>query len=117
MRKLRVGFAGYGVVGLLRRKYVDKTSTFKTIAVSDRKFRESALAEPGIKSFVDYEELLKEELDVLFVCLSNDVASAATIAGLKRGLHVFCEKPPGQNLNDIAKVIRCQKKHPNLQLK
>ena len=117
MRKLRVGFAGYGVVGQLRRKYVDKTSTFKTIAVSDRKFRESALAEPGIKSFVDYEELLKEELDVLFVCLSNDVASAATIAGLKRGLHVFCEKPPGQNLNDIAKVIRCQKKHPNLQLK
>ena len=117
MKKLRVGFAGYGVVGQLRRKYVDKTSIFKTIAVSDRKFEESALAESGIKSFVDYEELLKEELDVLFACLSKDVASAATIAGLDRGLHVFCEKPPGQNLNDIAQVIQCKKKHPDLQLK
>ena len=117
MNTLRVGFAGYGVVGKLRRNYVDNHPSFTTVAVSDRKLREPGFLEDSVKAFPDYQELLKEELDVLFVCLSNDVAAEATIAGLSRGLHVFCEKPPGKDLNDIARVIECQKTHPELQLK
>jgi len=117
MKTLRVGFAGYGVVGKLRRKYVDEHSSFTTVAVSDRKLKGHGFLEQSVKSFPDYKELLEEDLDVLFVCLSNDVAADATIAGLNRGLHVFCEKPPGKNLDDIARVIKCQEKHPELQLK
>jgi predicted dehydrogenase len=49
--------------------------------------------------------------------MTNDMAAEVTIAGLERGLHVFCEKPPGRNLTDIAKVWNCKKKHPRLQLK
>lgn len=117
MNPLRVGFAGYGVVGQLRHKYVNNVSSFTTVAVSDRKLENGNLLEHKVKTFSHYEELLNEDLDVLFVCLSNDVAADATIAGLNRGLHVFCEKPPGQNLNDIARVIECQKMHPKLKLK
>ncbi len=56
-------------------------------------------------------------LDVLFVCLPNDVAPAATIAGLERGLHVFCEKPPGRTVGDIRRVIAAEHSHPTLKLK
>ena len=45
--------------------------------------------EHGIKSFVSYKDLLKEDLDILFVCLPNDLAATVTIEGLKKGLHVF----------------------------
>jgi len=117
MKKLRVGFAGYGVVGKLRRQHIDLSSSFTTVAVSDRSYKKKDILEDGVKCFPHYEDLLHEELDVLFVCLSNDVTADATIAGLNRGLHVFCEKPPGQNLNDIARVMQCQKQHPGLQLK
>ena len=40
-----------------------------------------------------------------------------TIAGLERGLHVFCEKPPGRTVSDIRRVIACEKNHPGQKLK
>ena len=39
-----------------------------------------------------------------------------TVAALKRGLHVFCEKPPGRSVEDIKKVILHEKMNPNLKL-
>ncbi|MDA1091287.1 MAG: Gfo/Idh/MocA family oxidoreductase, partial [Proteobacteria bacterium] len=65
----------------------------------------------------DYKKLLSEDLDVLFVSLSNDINADATISGLERGMHVFCEKPPGRDIADIARVIAAEKKHPDLKLK
>jgi hypothetical protein len=35
---LRVGIAGYGVVGTRRRRYIDENPYFLTVAVSDVKF-------------------------------------------------------------------------------
>ena len=60
--------------------------------------------------------LLTEELDALFVCLTNDIAAEVTIAALQNGLHVFCEKPPGRNVDDIVRVIACERQHPALKL-
>ena len=31
-------------------------------------------------------------------------------------MHVFCEKPPGRNVEDILSVIECERLHPNLKL-
>jgi predicted dehydrogenase len=66
----------------------------------------------------NYKDLLeKQELDILFVCLPNYMASEVTIAGLEKGLNVFCEKPPGKTVEDVKAVIRCTKKYPHLKLK
>ena len=116
-KPLRVGFAGYGVVGKLRRHFIDLHPSFHTVGVSDRTFDDQGTFDDGVKYFSSYENLLHENLDVLFVCLSNDIAADATIAGLNRELHVFCEKPPGRDLNDITRVIECEKYHPSLKLK
>ena len=113
----KVGIAGYGVVGTIRRKFIDKTTNFKTVAVCDKKFEKIGVLPDGVSCFPDYRQLLKEELDVLFVSLPNYMASEVTIAGLSRGLHVFCEKPPGRNVQDIRGVIAAEKEHPNLKLK
>ena len=53
----------------------------------------------------------------MFVCLSNDVAATATIGGLERSFHVFCEKPPGRDMNDIASVREVYQRQPNQVLK
>lgn len=102
-RKLRVGIAGYGVVGKRRRHYIDLYPDLELVAVCDRTFDREQTVD-GVKAFTDYKALLGEALDVLFICLTNDIAPEVTIAGLKHGLHVFCEKPPGRNLADIARV-------------
>src|SRR5690348_6685433 len=101
---LRVGIAGYGVVGKRRRHFIDRHPLLRTVAVCDRTFDGSGSLEDGVAYFRSYQDLLEQKLDVLFVCMTNDVAPEATIAGLKRGLHVFCEKPPGRTVADVQAV-------------
>ena len=114
---LKVGIAGYGVVGQRRREHIDKRADMKVVAVCDRNFSPDKKEINGASCHIHYADLFKEELDVLFVCLTNDVAAHATIAGLEKGLHVFCEKPPGRDLADIAKVMECAKTRPGQKLK
>jgi predicted dehydrogenase len=114
--KLRVGIAGYGVVGQRRHHFIKENPVLETIAVCDRKFESAGQFDNGIRYYTNYHDLLKEEIDVLFVCLTNDINPDATIDGLKLGLHVFCEKPPGRNVKDIKRVIDCEKTHSNLKL-
>ena len=130
-QKLRVGIAGYGVVGKRRFEIIKTHPQLTTVAVCDRHFKDGAwppaektgiLNGEGklneeIKYFPDYRELLQEDLDILFVCLTNDIAAEVTIAGLESGLHVFCEKPPGRNVKEILNVIECEKQHPTQKLK
>jgi predicted dehydrogenase len=115
--KLKVGIAGYGVVGKRRRQVIDIHPNLVTTAVCDRTLDGTGAFDDGVRYYSHYTPMLEEDLDVLFVCLTNDINPNATIDGLKRGLHVFCEKPPGRDIEDITRVLECEKKHPNLKLK
>jgi len=114
---LRVGIAGYGVVGQRRQNHIDRRDDMRVISVSDQKFDDDGVFENGLRYWRDNTRLLEEDIDVLFVCLTNDVAADVTIAGLERGLHVFCEKPPGRDVADIERVIDCERRHPGKVLK
>ena len=117
-KKLRVGIAGHGLVGQRRHQYIDLRPDMEVVAVSDVKFPTMRSVDNGILCFNDFRLLVEEvELDVLFVCLPNDVAPEATMAGLEKKCHVFCEKPPGRNLNDIRQIQAVEAKHPELKLK
>ena len=116
-RKLRVGIAGYGVVGRRRSKYIEEHSDMQVVAVCDRSFDGEGELEGGVRYYASYAKLFEEELDAAFVCLTNDVAAEVTIAALSRGFHVFCEKPPGRNVEDILRVVLCEREHPQLKLK
>jgi predicted dehydrogenase len=113
---LKVGIAGFGIVGKRRKACVDREPRFELIAVCDRTFADEGTLHDGVRYYREYRRLLREKLDVLIVCLTNDIAPEVTIAGLEHGMHVFCEKPPGRNLDDIAAVIRCERRHPRLKL-
>jgi predicted dehydrogenase len=114
--RLRVGIAGYGVVGRRRRQFIDQHPELECVAVCDRKL-DGARTADGVRAHADYRGLLAEPLDVLFVSLPNDLAPNVTIAGLDKGLHVFCEKPPGRTIADIERVIAAERAKPRLKLK
>ncbi|NTW99021.1 MAG: Gfo/Idh/MocA family oxidoreductase [Geobacteraceae bacterium] len=116
MNKLHVGIAGYGIVGKRRRTCVDANPNMELVAVCDRSFDGNGTFPDSVRYFTDYHNLLKENLDVLIVCLTNDIAPEVTIAGLESGLHVFCEKPPGRSVEDIVRVIQCENKYPDCKL-
>jgi predicted dehydrogenase len=115
---LNVGIAGYGIVGKRRHRFIDLNPKLKTVAVCDRSFEGDGQLNNEVNYYSNYNDLFsKENLDVLFVCMTNDIASEVTCAGLENNYHVFCEKPPGRDLEDIRKVIEIEKKHPHLRLK
>ena len=115
--RLRIGIAGYGVVGKRRRQFIDTRGDMTTIAVSDATYSDDGHHGDGTLYFSDFRKLADCDLDALFVCLPNDVAPAATIMGLERGFHVFCEKPPGRTVADIERVRSVEAKYPTLRLK
>lgn len=115
-KRLRIGIAGYGVVGRRRHAAVDLNPRLHTVAVSDVAFRPSPLAD-DVAYCKSYESLLEHDLDALIVCLPNNVAAAATRAGLEHGLHVFCEKPPGRSLEEIRSVRAVEAGNSALKLK
>ena len=116
MNQLKVGIAGYGIVGQRRRECIERNSSMRVVAVCDRTFESDGIFSDQVSFYRDYMRLLEDDLDVLIVCLTNDVASKVTVAGLESGCHVFCEKPPGRSIEDIVWVIQCEQKHPELKL-
>ena len=141
---LKVGIAGYGLVGRQRRVFIDNNQSMETVAVCDVRFKSDARMEGSDSVRDDYEDLEKiacdkpfigkmkdgvlytdnyrlllEELslDVLFVCVPTYVAAEITIAGLEKGLHVFCEKPPACTLEEMKRIVDVEKKYPDLKLK
>ena len=116
MARLKVGIAGYGIVGKRRHECLDKHPRFETVAVCDRNFPTDATLPSGIRAFTNYRALLDLPLDVLIVCMSNDMAAEVTIAGLEKGLHVFCEKPPARTLEELSAVLETERGRPNQRL-
>lgn len=117
MSGLKAAIAGYGVVGQRRHACIDRHPDLELVAVCDRRFDGEGTMESGVRFYTDYRKLLGEDLDLLLVCLTNDIAPEVTIAGLEHGLHVFCEKPPGRTVADIVRVREHEQRHRNRNLK
>lgn len=117
MKKLRVGIAGYGVVGRRRRLHIDAHPNMEVAAVSEEKFGRDGTMPDGVRQYADYHDLIADrELDAVFVCLPTYLNADATTLALKQGLHVFCEKPPGRNIADIVRVRAAERRRPGLKL-
>lgn len=117
MSTLKVGIAGYGIVGKRRSQFINSHPNLSVVAVCDQIFDADFTDATGLQCFKHADDLLKCDLDILFVCLPNNVAADVTMGALKRGMHVFCEKPPGRTVEDIQNVIAVEKGNPHLKLK
>jgi len=118
MDKLKVAIAGFGIVGKRRFLYINQHPSLKVTAICEQNSFEKSLEYSEINCYKSYKDLLsKEDLDVIFVCLTNNIAAEVTINSLKKGLHVFCEKPPGMTVQEIEQVIKVEKSFPKLKLK
>ena len=115
--KYKVGIAGYGIVGERRKKFIELNPNLNLVAICDKLKEKRDDIEDDISFFTDYRDLLNLDLDIIFVCMTNDIAPEVTISSLKKGLHVFCEKPPGRNVTDIEEVIKAENNSKNQILK
>ena len=114
---IRVGIAGYGIVGRKRHHFLSADPNFIVSAICDKTLSSNTVSDPSISTFTDYQSLLSCPIDAIFVCLSNDMAAEVTLRSLEQNLHVFCEKPPARNLTELQPILVQEKSQNKLKLK
>lgn len=109
MKKLRLGIIGTG--GIARCCHIQpllKNPEIEVVAVCD--IVEDKLArfakEFGIKdTFVDYRDLLaRDDIDAVDICTPNYLHSTIAVDALKKGKHVFTEKPDAVSVEEVLKM-------------
>lgn len=116
-KTIKVGIAGYGIIGRRRHDVINRNKKLELIAACDKTFKEDKQTKNSINYYQDYQSLIhQEELDAVFVCMSNDIAAEVTMACLENGIHVFCEKPPGINVQQVKDIQSIEKKNTDIKL-
>ena len=114
---MRVGIAGYGVVGKTRHRSIESNTSYQVTAISESSENARKSIPDGIDIYNDYKTLIASaELDVIFISLPNQFAAEAACLSLQKGLHVFCEKPPARTHAELLEVEKQSLKFPELKL-
>ena len=107
---------GYGYMGQIRKRVVDTLPGLELGGICDP-FSTSEQTGVDCPHYRDYREAIDEiHPEIVFVCTPNRYSPDVSVYSLKRGCHVFCEKPPGRNLEDIQRIIAAEQAHPGLKL-
>lgn len=110
---LKCGIVGFGYMGAIRKKVIESHSELELIGICEvnKEKSEEIIDTPVFSSF---EELLSQNPDVVFVCTPNCYSPEISIECLNRGIHVFCEKPPGRNVQDIISMKNAENSNTKL---
>jgi predicted dehydrogenase len=112
-RTFTCGIVGYGYMGEIRKRVVDQCSRLELIGVSDTDDSKRQKV-TGCLAFETTEELIAKAPDILFVCTPNAYSPEICVDAMNRGMHVFCEKPPGRGLSDIRSIMAAEKNNVKL---
>ena len=106
---VKVGIIGCGKIAQVRHipEYLDNPNAKLTGLYDLNLQRAKELAEKyDCKSYESVEEMLADpEIDAVSVCVANHVHAEITIAALKAGKHVLCEKPMATKLKDCQMMV------------
>lgn len=108
MSKLKIGIIGVGnisevhIAGYLAREDVE---LYAFCDMNEKRLKEKGEKYGVTRLFTDYNEMLKlEEIDAVSVCTWNCAHAPASIAALKSGKHVLCEKPMAMNAEQAIEM-------------
>ncbi len=124
-KKINVAVAGLGFMGLTHLRVYQKIRHARIVAVCDNsrlpvngvlrgvggniKINSSADIQlgPRVKIYREFSELLADrEVELVDICTPTALHSEQTIAALKAGKHVLCEKPLAENAAVARKILK-----------
>ena len=111
MAKIRAGVIGAGI-GRYHIEGYEASDNAEVVALCDvNKQALARLADAhGIeKTFTDYRQMLKLDLDCVSVCVPNRLHAPLTVDCLKAGKHVLCEKPLARNAREGRRMVDAAK--------
>jgi 1,5-anhydro-D-fructose reductase (1,5-anhydro-D-mannitol-forming) len=98
---LKIGIIGLGKMGQIRVDAILKSGQ----AVIDSIYDPDYDVTLPFNSVDSAEDIINNQaIDAVFICTPNYLNAPLTIKALKSGKHVFCEKPPTMNLDELEEV-------------
>jgi predicted dehydrogenase len=118
---LRIGMVGLGNMGQGHFSRVQASGLGRVVAVADVEpdrraghapvsgnieMNKKVLDLTGIEQYADGAALIdRAEVDAVFICLPTSLHASMSIRALRRGLHVFCEKPIALTLDEADAML------------
>lgn len=114
-RVIRVGIAGQGRSGYsIHAAWLRQDpERYRIVAVADQlsERREQAVREFGAEAFDDWRDMLRAgEIDLFVNSLPTPLHVPATLAALRAGCHVVCEKPMAPALKQFDAMVAAAQK-------
>ncbi len=92
--RLNIGVIGVGGRGASDLASVASENIVALCDVDEGALNNAASNHPAAKKYFDYRELLQQDnLDAVVIATPDHHHAPATVRALRRGLHVYCEKP------------------------
>ncbi len=92
--KLNIGSIGVGGKGRADTKGVSSENIVAICDVDERMLNGAAKHFPKAKKYDDFRKMLdREKLDAVTVTTPDHTHTVASVTAMKRGLHVYCQKP------------------------
>ncbi|MEN6452533.1 MAG: Gfo/Idh/MocA family oxidoreductase [Thermoguttaceae bacterium] len=124
---IRVGIAGIGFMGMTHYRAYQRIRGVKVAALCEQDPKRLAgdwrsikgnfgaqgemMDLGGIRRYAELDEMIADpDLDLIDICLPPAAHPSTTIAALKAGKHVFCEKPIALNPADAVRMVDTAKK-------
>ncbi|MGU3415634.1 Gfo/Idh/MocA family protein [Enterobacteriaceae bacterium C34A] len=107
MRTLNAAIIGCGAIHACHVEALRQTPdvTLRAIADTDINKGQQLAAEYGCHFYSDYQEMLQDAtIDVVHICTPHHLHKPMILAALAAGKQVFCEKPVGMNMAEVAEI-------------
>ena len=109
-KKLRCAIAGFGYMGEIRKRVIERHELLELVGVCDPDANKLDLIS-NTPTFPLFDGLLKTDPDIVFVCTPNSFSPDICVKSMNQGKHVFCEKPPGRNVEEIKRISDARNDH------
>jgi predicted dehydrogenase len=82
--------------------------------VDTRRMEEASKKHPRAKRYQDFRKMLDEmdnQIDAVAVCTPDHTHAVASMDAIRRGKHLYCEKPLAHSIYEIRELMKAARKH------
>jgi len=113
--QLSCAIIGYGYMGEIRRRTIEAREDLRLDWICDPEDCNIPVRS-GTAVTRDYVDVLKSDVQLVFVCTPNNLIPKIAARCLDLKKHVFCEKPPGRSVSDVKLMQEAERRNPDMKL-
>ncbi|SCY72619.1 Predicted dehydrogenase [Paenibacillus polysaccharolyticus] len=112
MTSLKMAVIGLGKMGLHMIHQAENTQMDISVEITavcdanEQSLQKFAATRPSVKTYRDYKQLLDEQqIDLVYIAVPPKYHYPVVMDALDRRIHVFCEKPLANSLEEARKMV------------